>query len=137
MSHVESTAQAAEAPEDAPEVPTEEMQEFDRESLALDSEAIEEVQLDGLALMKIIKHCKDSHANQGSTAWGTLIGADVGGMLDVSNSFGLPGARERGEEEERNNRTGTYLVGRRPLTHRSDAVHGRDAEAAAAGERRH
>ena len=97
-------AHEAEAPEQPVDEGTTELSEFDRAALELDSEAVHMVHLDGMALMKMVKHCKDSHANHGATAWGALLGADAGGLLEVTNAFGLPGARERGEEEERSNR---------------------------------
>lgn len=79
------------------------MTEADHELLKMDSEAFTEVTIDGLVLMKIVKHCKDQHAANGSNAWGALLGMDMGeGALDISNVFGLPGARsDRGEDEER------------------------------------
>lgn len=97
-------AHEAEAPEQPVHEGTTELSEFDRAALELDSEAVHMVHLDGMALMKMVKHYKDSHANHGATAWGALLGADAGGLLEVTNAFGLPGARERGEEEERSNR---------------------------------
>ncbi|GAA6028811.1 hypothetical protein JCM8097_007407 [Rhodosporidiobolus ruineniae] len=63
---------------------------------------VERVQVDGLALMKIIKHAREAHtvnpappntSNATVTftpAVGQLFGIDSNGTLEVSNSFGLP-----------------------------------------------
>ncbi|KDQ63668.1 hypothetical protein JAAARDRAFT_120747 [Jaapia argillacea MUCL 33604] len=46
------------------------------------------VQLDGLVVTKIIKHCRD--APSVSSAHGLLLGLDLDGTLEISNSFPLP-----------------------------------------------
>ncbi|GAA6009978.1 hypothetical protein JCM10207_007503 [Rhodosporidiobolus poonsookiae] len=63
---------------------------------------VEQVRVDGLALMKIIKHARESHsvnpapANTSNAtvtftpAVGQLFGIDANGTLEVSNAFGLP-----------------------------------------------
>ncbi|KAG8936520.1 hypothetical protein FRC03_002510 [Tulasnella sp. 419] len=69
---------------------------------AVDIEAeipITRVQLDGLVATKIIKHSRES---QPSTATGTLLGLDLEGTLEVSNSFPLP---SRGGEDEDGGKT--------------------------------
>ncbi|TFY71920.1 hypothetical protein EVG20_g1079 [Dentipellis fragilis] len=45
------------------------------------------VQLDGMVVSKIIKHSSDSHA---AVVHGLLLGLDLDGTLEVSNSFPLP-----------------------------------------------
>ncbi|EMD42222.1 hypothetical protein CERSUDRAFT_110754 [Gelatoporia subvermispora B] len=45
------------------------------------------VQVDGLVVTKIIKHSREAY---GSTAHGILLGLDLDGTLEVSNSFALP-----------------------------------------------
>ncbi|KZT72742.1 hypothetical protein DAEQUDRAFT_684954 [Daedalea quercina L-15889] len=45
------------------------------------------VQLDGLVVSKIIKHSRDA---QGSSAHGLVLGLDLDGTLEVSNSFPMP-----------------------------------------------
>jgi len=45
------------------------------------------VQLDGLVVSKIIKHSRDA---QGSSAHGLVLGLDLDGILEVSNSFPMP-----------------------------------------------
>ncbi|TFY83600.1 hypothetical protein EWM64_g420 [Hericium alpestre] len=45
------------------------------------------VQLDGLAVSKITKHSSDSHS---TPVHGLLLGLDLDGILEVSNSFPLP-----------------------------------------------
>ena len=71
------------------------------EALELDSDVITSVRLDGLALTKIVKHCRDAHP---ASASGALLGMDLGGTLEVSNVFALPnpgrGSGEREEEED-------------------------------------
>lgn len=69
------------------------------------SDVINSVSLDGLALTKIVKHSKDSHPNN---ATGILLGLDLGGKLEVSNCFNLPNGFGAGEEEEggRNGKSG-------------------------------
>mmetsp|Transcript_21826 Transcript_21826/g.32511 ORF Transcript_21826/g.32511 Transcript_21826/m.32511 type:complete len:316 (+) Transcript_21826:41-988(+) len=50
--------------------------------------AMDAVQIDGLALLKIIKHCNE---NKGESVNGQLLGLNVNGKLEVTNSFpGLP-----------------------------------------------
>ncbi|WFD05293.1 hypothetical protein MVES1_000622 [Malassezia vespertilionis] len=106
MSSVAAVARPEEVHEEITEEDAAAMKELDREAMKLDSEVITEVQIDGMVLMKLVKHCKDNHASNGTNAWGTLLGVDVGGTLEVSNVFGLPNARsERGDEEERSTRT--------------------------------
>ncbi|EPT03939.1 hypothetical protein FOMPIDRAFT_1114837 [Fomitopsis schrenkii] len=45
------------------------------------------VQVDGLVVSKIIKHSRDA---QGSSAHGLILGLDLDGTLEVSNSFPMP-----------------------------------------------
>ncbi|KAI3626455.1 hypothetical protein CBS9595_001816 [Malassezia furfur] len=114
MSRMGSLAAVA-RPEEVVHEPTEEeraaMNELDREAMQLDSEEITEVHIDGMVLMKIIKHCKDNHASNGANAWGALLGVDVGGTLEVSNAFGLPNVRERSDEEERGTKVAMQYMG--------------------------
>ncbi|TCD61758.1 hypothetical protein EIP91_007984 [Steccherinum ochraceum] len=59
-------------------------------SKAIDIEAdisLTSVQLDGLVVSKIIKHSREA---QGANAHGLLLGLDLDGTLEVSNSFPLP-----------------------------------------------
>lgn len=49
--------------------------------------AITSVQLDAMVVSKIIKHAKEA---PGSSAHGLLLGLDLDGTLEVSNSFPLP-----------------------------------------------
>jgi translation initiation factor 3 subunit H len=50
-------------------------------------ELITEVHIDGLALLKIVKHCNDNLPNMVS---GSLLGLDVNGILEVTYSLPLP-----------------------------------------------
>lgn len=55
------------------------------------------VQLDGLVLLKIIKHCKESAPEVAS---GTLLGLNVNGVLEVTHSFALPPASPEEDNEK-------------------------------------
>ncbi|SNX81509.1 related to translation initiation factor eIF3 p40 subunit [Melanopsichium pennsylvanicum] len=80
----------------------------DLHALELDSDIITSVRLDGLALTKIVKHCRDAHP---ASASGALLGMDLGGTLEISNVFALPNpgrsSGERDEEEDRSSRNAT------------------------------
>jgi len=54
------------------------------------------VQLDGMVVTKIIKHAREAPS---STAHGLLLGLDLDGILEVSNSFALP--HHAGDEDEK------------------------------------
>ncbi|KAF8807478.1 hypothetical protein BYT27DRAFT_7138400 [Phlegmacium glaucopus] len=54
------------------------------------------VQLDGMVVTKIIKHAREAPS---STAQGLLLGLDLDGILEVSNSFALP--HHAGDEDEK------------------------------------
>lgn len=56
---------------------------------------IERVQLDGMVVMKIMKHARDASSG---TATGLLLGLDLDGTLEVSNSFALP---THGDDDEK------------------------------------
>ncbi|AXA49135.1 translation initiation factor 3 subunit H [Malassezia restricta] len=126
MSRTESAAAVArgeDVREDTQNVETSVFTEDDQQILDLDSEVITDVHLDGMALMKMIKHCKDNHAVNGSNAWGALLGMDMGGTLEVSNVFGLPGMRaERGDEDERTTKSSMqYMAEMLRLLHQVNA----------------
>ncbi|KZO96242.1 hypothetical protein CALVIDRAFT_545613 [Calocera viscosa TUFC12733] len=93
-----AASQAAAAP--APAAPVQPPAEVIPASWAklVDSEAeipLRVVQLDGLAVMKIMKHSRDAYP---SAVNGILLGLDLDGVMEVSNCFPLPQGRE-GEEE--------------------------------------
>jgi translation initiation factor 3 subunit H len=52
------------------------------------------VQIDGLVVLKIVKHCKEC---QPALVTGQLLGLDIGSILEVTNCFPFP---SRGGEEE-------------------------------------
>eukprot|EP01112_Ceratiomyxa_fruticulosa_P006068 TRINITY_DN16865_c0_g1_i1.p1 TRINITY_DN16865_c0_g1~~TRINITY_DN16865_c0_g1_i1.p1 ORF type:complete len:367 (+),score=113.96 TRINITY_DN16865_c0_g1_i1:165-1265(+) len=54
------------------------------------------IQLDGLVVMKIIKHCKDYLPE---IVTGQLLGLHIGGVLEVTNSFPFPN-RPNDEDQE-------------------------------------
>ncbi|KAG2023411.1 translation initiation factor 3 subunit 3 [Coprinopsis cinerea AmutBmut pab1-1] len=53
------------------------------------------VQLDGMAVTKIIKHAREAPS---TTAHGLLLGLDLDGVLEISNSFPLPHAGDEAEK---------------------------------------
>jgi len=57
------------------------------EAIATGWTNITSVQLDGLVVMKIIKHC---HENLPLTVTGQLLGMDVGESLEITNSYSFP-----------------------------------------------
>ncbi|PWN49066.1 hypothetical protein IE53DRAFT_380840 [Violaceomyces palustris] len=86
--------------------PTSELDRAALEALELDSDLITSVRLDGLALTKIVKHCRDAHP---ASASGTLLGMDLGGTLEVSNVFALPNQPrgDRDDDEDKPSRNAT------------------------------
>ncbi|KAG8911207.1 hypothetical protein FRC01_005845 [Tulasnella sp. 417] len=72
---------------------------------AVDVEAeigIERVRVDGLVISKIIKHGRDAKSTASNVS-GTLLGIDLQGTLEVSNSFPLPstsGGSKGGDDDE-------------------------------------
>ncbi|KAG5648056.1 hypothetical protein DXG03_007091 [Asterophora parasitica] len=54
------------------------------------------VQLDGLVVTKILKHAREAPS---TTAHGLLLGLDLDGTLEISNSFPLP--HQTGDEDDR------------------------------------
>ncbi|EPQ32326.1 uncharacterized protein PFL1_00522 [Pseudozyma flocculosa PF-1] len=99
------SAKTASAALEAKPAPADKRQsELDRaalEALELDSDEITSVRLDGLALTKIVKHCRDAHP---AAASGTLLGMDLGGTLEVSNVFALPNPGRGGDRDEDDDR---------------------------------
>ncbi|KAI8057863.1 JAB1/Mov34/MPN/PAD-1 ubiquitin protease-domain-containing protein [Syncephalis plumigaleata] len=58
------------------------------ENLEQDAQVVlDSVQLDGMVVMKIIKHCRERH---NGTVTGQLLGLDVDGCLEITNCFPLP-----------------------------------------------
>ncbi|KAF8271398.1 hypothetical protein EI94DRAFT_1720517 [Lactarius quietus] len=57
------------------------------------------VQLEGLVVSKIVKHSSESH----SSIHGLLLGLDLDGTLEVTNSFPLP--HNSGDEDEKSSKT--------------------------------
>ncbi|KAI0936563.1 hypothetical protein AcW1_000764 [Taiwanofungus camphoratus] len=55
------------------------------------------VQLDGIVVTKIIKHSREA---QSSTAHGLVLGLDLDGTLEVSNSFPLPNHSSSDEDDK-------------------------------------
>lgn len=52
-----------------------------------DTSALRNVQLNGLAVLKILKHCKESMP---SLVTGQLLGLDIGQTLEVTDCFPFP-----------------------------------------------
>jgi len=58
---------------------------------------VREVQLDGLVLLKMIKHCTE---NVPEVVTGQLLGLDIGEKLEVTNCFPVPTSFGKEEEED-------------------------------------
>ncbi|KAG5654093.1 hypothetical protein H0H81_007507 [Sphagnurus paluster] len=58
------------------------------------------VQLDGMVVTKILKHAREAPS---STAHGLLLGLDLDGTLEISNSFALP--HHAGDEDDRSSKS--------------------------------
>ncbi|RDB28598.1 Eukaryotic translation initiation factor 3 subunit H [Hypsizygus marmoreus] len=58
------------------------------------------VQLDGMVVTKILKHAREAPS---TTAHGLLLGLDLDGVLEVSNSFPLP--HHGGDEDDRSSKS--------------------------------
>eukprot|EP00616_Rhizochromulina_sp_CCMP1243_P001126 CAMPEP_0118966402 /NCGR_PEP_ID=MMETSP1173-20130426/3875_1 /TAXON_ID=1034831 /ORGANISM="Rhizochromulina marina cf, Strain CCMP1243" /LENGTH=311 /DNA_ID=CAMNT_0006915173 /DNA_START=1 /DNA_END=936 /DNA_ORIENTATION=+ len=56
---------------------------------------VREVHIDGLSVLKIVKHCKDDLPNP---AAGTLLGLDQKGVLEVTHSFPIVGPKSAEDE---------------------------------------
>lgn len=73
----------------------------EREELALlESSTLTQVELDGLVVLKIIKHCKE---NLPQLVTGQLLGLDVKTTLQVTDCVPFPKIDENEEEEENEN----------------------------------
>ncbi len=55
---------------------------------------VREVIIDGLAVLKIVKHCND---NLPTMVAGSLLGLDVDGALEITYSYSFPGAKTEGD----------------------------------------
>lgn len=55
---------------------------------------VKEVVLDGLVVLRIIKHCREGLPN---LVAGSLLGLDVNAKLEVTNSFAIPVSKEDDE----------------------------------------
>jgi len=53
---------------------------------------VDEVQIDGLALLKLVKHCRDSLPKMVA---GSLLGLDQGSILEVTHCFPFPTPKSR------------------------------------------
>ncbi|KAI9445202.1 hypothetical protein H4582DRAFT_2182400 [Lactarius indigo] len=60
---------------------------------------LKHVQLEGLVVSKIVKHSSESH----SSVHGLLLGLDLDGTLEVTNSFPLP--HNSGDDDEKSSKT--------------------------------
>lgn len=48
---------------------------------------IDYVQCDGLAIMKMVKHCHEEASSNMEVAQGALLGLNVNGRLEITNCF--------------------------------------------------
>ena len=61
---------------------------------------LREVHIDGLAVLKIIKHC---NSNLPTLVSGSLLGVDVNGILEVTYSYPFPLVKAKKENSDGNN----------------------------------
>jgi len=61
---------------------------------------VSEVRIDGLALLKLIKHCRDALPKMVA---GSLLGLDQGSILEVTHCFPFPAPQEKDEFSETSN----------------------------------
>lgn len=60
--------------------------------------SLKEIKLDGLTVLKIIKHC---HDNESQEVTGSLVGLDKGNSLEVTNCFPFPHQSFDSEDQEK------------------------------------
>lgn len=65
-----------------------------------DTCTIEYVQMDGLAVMKIVKHCHEECAGNLEVAQGALLGLVVENRLEITNCFAFPKTYDESVDEE-------------------------------------
>jgi translation initiation factor 3 subunit H len=70
-----------------------------------DSGELNEVQLDGVVVLKIIKHCKD---NLNEVVTGIIMGLDFDSTLEVTNCFPLPKLADEEDEAAESNEGEEY-----------------------------
>ncbi|XP_040575144.1 LOW QUALITY PROTEIN: eukaryotic translation initiation factor 3 subunit H [Lepeophtheirus salmonis] len=63
-------------------------------------DAIESVQIDGLVVMKLIKHCHEVDAANQGVAQGALLGLVENSRLEITHSFPFPMSSEDGVDDE-------------------------------------
>lgn len=63
-------------------------------SKEVSQQALQEVQIDGQVLLKVLKHCKECMP---SLVTGQLLGLDIGSTLEVTSAFPFPSESEDGE----------------------------------------
>jgi len=68
---------------------------------------VDVVQLDGLVVLKIIKHCKESLP---ALVTGQLLGFDIGPKLEVTNCFPFPNRSNEENEEELDSDGAEYQI---------------------------
>ena len=66
-------------------------------------EPVRELHIDGVAVLKIVKHC---HDNLPSMVAGSLLGLDVDGVLEVTYSYPFPIAKAEGDEDKKDDSDG-------------------------------
>ena len=64
---------------------------------------VEKVQLEGVVVLKIVKHCKDALPQ---TVRGKLLGLEFDGRVEVTNSFATPSIIDENED----NTDGVYSL---------------------------
>jgi translation initiation factor 3 subunit H len=62
-----------------------------------DFDPVRQVVVEGVAILKIVKHCKEALPQLAS---GKLLGLEHDGLVEVTNCFPMPVASEDGKEED-------------------------------------
>ncbi|KAL6072244.1 Eukaryotic translation initiation factor 3 subunit H [Balamuthia mandrillaris] len=81
---------------DVAKMSVEELEQLGEQYGLSNDTSLDLVQLDGLVVLKIIKHCKE---NLPELVTGQLLGLDVGSTLEVTNCFPFPSRGDASEEE--------------------------------------
>lgn len=61
---------------------------------------IDYVQLDGLVVMKMVKHCHEETTSKMEVAQGALLGLSVNGRLEITNCFPFSKNDDFDDEED-------------------------------------
>ncbi|VDI61841.1 translation initiation factor 3 subunit H [Mytilus galloprovincialis] len=69
------------------------------------SSPVQYVQIDGLVVLKIVKHCQEEAAGGTDLVQGVLLGLVVDNKLEITNCFPFPRHNDEEEFNEEDNNT--------------------------------